>query len=262
MKKILSVLSLIIVSACTGASDSFRQTIGMDLNAKPTQVETFDGGGVKTEGFNPFRPRPQPTYTEAYNDTAESASYKTQEGVNPNASEAEQFKQATALVKKGDKAGAKAMQTLADNDYTPAQYNMGVMYLTGNGVSKNQSQGVKYLRKAADRGHTKAASTIGAMYLQGQGVTRNAGQARRYLTKAAQKGDAQSMLYLSLMYNRGDGVKQDKTQAYQWLLSLPSAQNSAQLKNNQQNLANSLTAAQRAKAESGAKSFKSRYGIS
>lgn len=260
MKKILSVSSLIIVSACTGASDSFRQTIGMDLNASPTQVENFDGGGPKSEGFNPFRPRPQPTY-EAYNDS-ESQSYAAQEAVNPNLGDDEQFKQATALVQKGNKSGVKAMQSLADSGYTPAQYNMGVMYLTGKGVSKNQSQGVKYLRKAADRGHTKAASTIGAMYLQGQAVTRNAGQARRYLTKAAQKGDAQSMLYLSLMYNRGDGVKQDKAQAYQWLLSLPSSQNSAQLRNNQDNLAKTLSAAQKSKAESAAKSFKSRYGIS
>lgn len=254
-------MSLIIISGCVGASDSFRQTIGMNLNATPTQVETFDGGGPKSEGFNPFRPRPEPTY-ETYNDNNDSQSYAAQETVNPNLSEAEQFKQATALVQKGNKSGAKAMQSLADGGYAPAQYNMGVMYLTGNGVGKNQSQGVKYLRKAADRGHTKAASTIGAMYLQGQGVTRNAGQARRYLTKAAQKGDAQSMLYLSLMYNRGDGVKQDKAQAYQWLLSLPSAQNSAQLKANQENLAKSLSAAQKSKAEQAAKSFKSRYGIS
>ncbi|MFV0321489.1 MAG: tetratricopeptide repeat protein [Alphaproteobacteria bacterium] len=258
MKKILSISSLIIVSGCVGASDSFRQTIGMNLNATPTQVETFDGGGPKAEGFNPFRPRPEPTY-ESYND---NQSYVAQEVVNPNLSDAEQFKQATALVKKGNKSGVKTMQSLADGGYAPAQYNMGVMYLTGNGVSKNQSQGVKYLRKAADRGHTKAASTIGAMYLQGQGVTRNAGQARRYLTKAAQKGDAQSMLYLSLMYNRGDGVKQDKAQAYQWLLSLPSSQNSAQLRSNQENLAKTLSAVQKSKAESAAKSFKSRYGIS
>ncbi|MFV0431744.1 MAG: tetratricopeptide repeat protein [Alphaproteobacteria bacterium] len=259
------IVSLIMLAGCVGASDNFRQTLGMGLNASPTQVETFDGGKLKTSGLNPFRPQPkadnssygsQVSYAEAYGDTQGQ-----QADINQNLSQKEQFAQATKLVRSGKAAGAKTMKKLAEEGYTPAQYNMGVMYLTGNGVTKNQSQGVKFLRKAADRGHVKAASTMGAMYLQGKAVTRNTGQARRYLTKAAQKGDTQSILYLSLMYNSGDGVKQDTAKAYQWLLSVPSSQNSAQLKANRDKLAQSLSPNQRSQAESAAKAFKSRYGI-
>lgn len=272
-----------IAPSCSemGAENDLRRTLGLDTTAMPTKVERFNPGAPQQSGFNPFRPI-ETTYDEYEDNYQQEASQEESASASasdphaldndrtftgssannkPTLSREEQFKQATALVQKGDPSGANMMQKLADQGYIPAQYNLAVMYLTGQGIKKNQNQGVAYLRKAADNGHVKAASTIGAMYLQGKGVSRNPSQARRYLTKAAQKGDAQSMLYLSLMYNRGDGVAQDPVQSYQWLLSLPSSSQTPQLQTKLNEFKQKLSAADQAKAESAAKAFKSRYNI-
>ncbi len=264
-----------IASSCTEmeTAQGFRETIGLDTTAKPTKVERFDPGSPD-RGPNPFRPI-ETTYAEYEDnyDYSESEAIASSDGRaldndktfsasrEPSLSREERFKQATSLVQKGNPSGEKMMKELADQGYSPAQYNLAVMYLTGQSVQKNQNQGVAYLRKAADNGHVKAASTIGVMYLQGKGVSRNPSQARRYLTKAAQKGDGQAMLYLSLMYNRGDGVQKDETQSYQWLLSLPSSHQTAQLQTKLNEFKTKLSVAQQAQAQAGAKAFKSRYNI-
>lgn len=271
-----------IAPSCSemGAQNEFRQTIGLSTTAMPTKVERFNPGSPQQSGFNPFRPiettydEYEETYTETATATEEAESVSasdahaldndrtfTSASPQPTLSREAQFKQATALVQKGDASGANMMKKLADQGYIPAQYNLAVMYLTGQAIKKNQNQGVAYLRKAADNGHVKAASTIGAMYLQGKGVSRNPSQARRYLTKAAQKGDAQSMLYLSLMYNRGDGVTPDPVQAYQWLLSLPSSSQTPQLQTKLNEFKQKLPAADQMRAEKAAKAFQSRYNI-
>lgn len=284
LKKILRLSFIfMLLPACSelAAGDNFRKTVGLNLTAQPTKIERFnvDASGL---GPNPFRPvetddsyaddtsygqEPSPRGNTAVssNNDAMLASDTTISGASakstPVLSFDERFKKATSLVQKGNASGAQMMKQLAAQGYSPAQYNLAVMYLTGRGVPKDQNQGVAYLRKAADNGHVKASSTIGAMYLQGKGVGRNPSQARRYLTKAAQKGDSQSILYLSLMYNRGDGVQQDMTQAYQWLLSLPSSSNSTELQTKLNQFKQKLSPAQQKQAQSQAQAFKARYNI-
>ncbi len=277
MKSLKNIIALFFIFAITSScgemdvGNEFRQTVGLDTNAKPTKIERFDPGSPNNQGPNPFRPM-----ETTYNEYEDSDDYSEQESSNdtildsdrtfsashtPTLSREERFKRATSLVQKGEPSGTKMIKELANQGYSPAQYNLAVMYLTGQAVQKNQNQGVAYLRKAADNGHVKAASTIGVMYLQGKGVSRNPSQARRYLTKAAQKGDAQSMLYLSLMYNRGDGVQQDETLSYQWLLSLPSSSHTAQLQTKLNEFEKKLSAVQQAQAQAQAQAFKARYNI-
>lgn len=42
-----------------------------------------------------------------------------------------------------------------------AQYNLGVCYDRGNGVTKNAEEAVKWYRKAAEQGYAKAQDSLG-----------------------------------------------------------------------------------------------------
>ena len=54
--------------------------------------------------------------------------------------------------------------------YVKAQYNLGLMYDNGRGVSKNDAEAVKWYKKAAEQGYADAQSDLGFMYVYGDGV--------------------------------------------------------------------------------------------
>ena len=58
----------------------------------------------------------------------------------------------------------------AEKGDAAAQFNLGVMYQNGEGVSKDNVEAVKWYRKAAEQGDDYALVNLGAMYRQGEGV--------------------------------------------------------------------------------------------
>ncbi len=44
-----------------------------------------------------------------------------------------------------------------------AQFNLGVMYDKGRGVSQDYAEAVKWYRKAAEQGHASAQHNLGVM---------------------------------------------------------------------------------------------------
>ena len=51
-----------------------------------------------------------------------------------------------------------------------AQYNLGVMYLNGQGVLQDDKEAIKLFKLAAEQGKNKAQSNLGFMYQNGLGV--------------------------------------------------------------------------------------------
>ena len=97
-----------------------------------------------------------------------------------------------------------------------AQYTLGVMYATGQGVPQDSAQAVKWLRLAADQGDAWAQYNLGYMYDIGQGVPQDYTQALKWLRLAADQGNALAQHNLGLMYAKGLGVPQDYAQALKW----------------------------------------------
>ena len=54
----------------------------------------------------------------------------------------------------------------ADQGDAAAQFNLGVMYATGQGVPQDYAEAVKWYRKAAEQGHAGAQYNLGVMYDQ------------------------------------------------------------------------------------------------
>ncbi len=82
----------------------------------------------------------------------------------------------------------KKMRNVADQGDTVAQYNLGLMYFTGDGVVKNYIEAVKWIMKAAEQGHADAQYLLGTIYFTGKGVTKNNSEAIKWFKKAAEQG--------------------------------------------------------------------------
>ena len=63
--------------------------------------------------------------------------------------------------------------TEAEQGFTGAQYNLGLMYDNGKGVTQDYKEAVKWYGKAAEQGYAKAQNNLGSMYENGQGVTQD-----------------------------------------------------------------------------------------
>jgi TPR repeat protein len=96
------------------------------------------------------------------------------------------------------------------------QYNLGIKYSLGDGVTKSQVESVKCFRQAAEQGHTYAQYALGMSYELGHGVDKDPAEAIKWLEKAANHGDEDAQLELGKLYRDGQGVTKDYVQAYMW----------------------------------------------
>ena len=73
-----------------------------------------------------------------------------------------------------------------------------------------------WYEKAAAQGNTGAQYNLGVLYDEGKGVTQDYGQARAWYEKAAALDFAPAQYNLGVLYNKGKGVTQDYGQARAW----------------------------------------------
>ncbi len=110
----------------------------------------------------------------------------------------------------------KAVEKAAKRGEPEAQFNLGVMYSTGQGVKQDSKKAVKWYRKAADQEHVGAQCNLALMYKDGQGVKQDSKKAVKWYRKAAEQGDAEGKHMLGVMYDTGQGVPQDYQKASEW----------------------------------------------
>lgn len=70
-----------------------------------------------------------------------------------------------------------------------AQYDLGVMYYSGEGVPKDAAEALKWFRKAADQGHAPAQFDLAHMYAKGEGVPKDEAEAYAWYNLAAVSHD-------------------------------------------------------------------------
>ena len=97
-----------------------------------------------------------------------------------------------------------------------AQYELGVRYEQGRGVSQDVRQAAREYRKAAEAGHIEAQLVMAKLCLIGKGVPQDAEEAAQWYIKAAVQGDAVAQFYAGEMHACGRGVTQDHQQAMMW----------------------------------------------
>ena len=82
--------------------------------------------------------------------------------------------------------------------------------------ASNYAIAAKWYRKAAEQGDADAQFNLGVMYRKGKGVTQDDAEAVKWYRKSAEQGDASAQYNLGLMYAEGTGVTQDTIAAHMW----------------------------------------------
>ena len=86
-----------------------------------------------------------------------------------------------------DAVRAREMFSVAATEFADphAQYNLGRMYLDGDGVKKNPRQAARWLKLAADKHHMESQALLGNLHFMGaEGVQRQRAIGLMYLTMA------------------------------------------------------------------------------
>ncbi len=97
-----------------------------------------------------------------------------------------------------------------------AQYNLGILYFTGQGVEQDYEQAFHWTEAAALQGHAGAQLNLGSLYYFGNGVPEDRDKAVEWYGNSARAGNAAAAFTLAEMYRDGDHVDRDPVQAHAW----------------------------------------------
>lgn len=124
------------------------------------------------------------------------------------------YDQGVELLGRGQYTEAlKCLGRAAHNGNTDAQYQIGIMYLEGEGMQASPEDAAYWFRKAAQNGHAPSQFEIGNCFLQGIGVQPDERMAAEWFWRGAEGGDPDAALYVARMYRDGRGMKRDISRA-------------------------------------------------
>lgn len=131
------------------------------------------------------------------------------------------IEEARAAKKAGDYSLAlKEFSTLAEAGNAEAQFELGIMYVGGNGVEKDYVKAMNVIISSASKGFAPAQSALGEMYYQGAPfpVESNVDLARKNWILAADQGYVEAYYFLGKSYDKSLSVEDnpDETLAVKW----------------------------------------------
>ena len=98
------------------------------------------------------------------------------------------FDEGVVAYERGDyKTAYNELLPLAEQGDAAAQFYLGFMYETGQGVAQDDAEAVKWYRRAAEQGDADAQNNLGLMYEYGEGVAQDYVQAHMWYSLAASR---------------------------------------------------------------------------
>lgn len=91
-----------------------------------------------------------------------------------------------------------------------AQYNLAILYFTGQGVEQDVDEAFRWTEAAAMQGHVAARFNLGSLYYSGDGVEANIDKAVEMFELAGRAGHANAALILANMYADGEIVAEEE----------------------------------------------------
>ena len=120
----------------------------------------------------------------------------------------------------------KEFLAAAKEGHAGSQYNVGVAYEQGLGVSKNDKEAFFWYSKSAAQGNADAQFNLGVLYENGRGTPIDFVKANEWYRKASVQGDGLAIGNLGMLYIRGQGVKENKIAGVALLLMSVTRDNS------------------------------------
>jgi hypothetical protein len=121
--------------------------------------------------------------------------------------------QETSALNSPDISELQAKATAGD---LKAQVALARAYLDGNGIRQNEALALKWIRLAADENYSDAENELGILYSSGRAVEKNKEEAFKWYKKAAKHGSPSAMFNLGVCYYNGDGTNVDDALAFAW----------------------------------------------
>ena len=97
-----------------------------------------------------------------------------------------------------------------------AQYNLGIIYKKGLGVSVDENEAFSWFFLSASQGNILANYALGHAYLKGSGINKNYKLALKSFKFSALGDHPTSRLILGNMYFQGQGVEVSYPKAFLW----------------------------------------------
>jgi TonB family protein len=113
-------------------------------------------------------------------------------------------------------SAAKWYKRASDGGSGQADWQLGMLYETGEGVRQSYADARACYERAVSRGVEAANMRLGLFFLEGWGVEPDRPKMLALITRAAQSGYVPAMNMLSGMYFAGIGAARDGTQALIW----------------------------------------------
>lgn len=114
-------------------------------------------------------------------------------------------------------AAANWYRQAADQGNAGAMFNLALLYYKGRGVPQDYVAAADWYRKAADQGDVDAQNNLASMYGIGRGLTQDYATAAKWYRKAAEQGSTRAQFNLAQAYFKGQGVAKDLVQAHMWM---------------------------------------------
>ena len=121
-----------------------------------------------------------------------------------------------ALEPEPDEDQIKLLETAARRGLAEAQYELGVAYDRGLGVTQNHATAAGWYQRAAEQGLTDAQYNLATLFDEGLGTPRDFEQAREWYMRAADAGEARAMNNLGYIYEKGLTGVRDYGKAVVW----------------------------------------------
>ena len=121
-----------------------------------------------------------------------------------------------ALEPEPDEDQIKLLETAARRGLAEAQYELGVAYDRGLGVTQNHATAAGWYHRAAEQGLTDAQYNLATLYDEGLGTPRDIELAREWYIRAADAGEARAMNNLGYIYEKGLLGVRDYDEAVVW----------------------------------------------
>ena len=113
-------------------------------------------------------------------------------------------------------------ETKAGHGDAEAQFSLGIKFAR-EGTAQDYPQAAQWYLKAADQSHSLAQFNLAIMYATGQGVARDEVKSMSWMQKAADLGDAGAQYHVGMKLHRAslgglpEAAPESRIQAYKWL---------------------------------------------
>lgn len=103
-----------------------------------------------------------------------------------------------------------------------AQRQIGIAYLTGRDVPRDEIEAARWLRRAAEGGSVAAQTDYGELLLHSEtpvhahAQAASPAEAAAWFRRAAEQGNARAQTHLGALYANGRGVPRDPAVAFTW----------------------------------------------